>query len=233
MNILFVVEKPSIAKNIEDVLNENSSIFKDNYFFDFVCPVRHLQDECVRIRKVDDKYYHFGKELNANCLKLNSLEIPENTYLEMNGNSIAYKNSACISNMDLIVCACDSDFEGWLAFSKYMEVNNLNIETIKILKYLSLTHYDLLNSLLNLTDFKDTFNKMKNELENNEFFINMKRRRIFSILRSETNLSEESFSKYFNIPLEKVKEWSKKNNCPEYIYDLIEYKMEKEKLFIK
>lgn len=233
MNILFVCEKPSMKKYLENVIQNNSHLFKDKYYFDYVKPVRHLQDDCCIIRKANNKYYHFGSELNADCLNLNCLEIPKDTYLEMNGCTFCYQNSSCIPDMDLIVCACDPDYEGWLAFTKYLEVNRLKLETTKVLRCLSLTDTDILNSLLKLEEFKDIFYEMKDELEKNQFFINNKRRRVFLILRNESNLSEEDFSKYFNIPLETIKEWTKKNNCPDFIYDLIEYKMEKEKLFIK
>lgn len=47
-------------------------------------------------------------------------------------------------------------------------------------------------------------------------------------------MSKEEISNYFNIPLETIKNWEKnKENFPQYMYDLMYYKLYNEKVFIK
>lgn len=48
-------------------------------------------------------------------------------------------------------------------------------------------------------------------------------------LREQYNLSRSDFCKFFNIPYRTVQDWEMGNRkMPEYLFDLIEYKLSKE-----
>lgn len=50
-------------------------------------------------------------------------------------------------------------------------------------------------------------------------------------LRSASGMTQQAFGDYFGIPLRTIQNWeSKINKCPEYLLDLIEYKLKKENL---
>lgn len=50
-------------------------------------------------------------------------------------------------------------------------------------------------------------------------------------LRVDANMTRAEFSKYFHIPYRTVENWEKNTNkCPEYLFDLIEYKLDAEEL---
>jgi DNA-binding transcriptional regulator YiaG len=49
-------------------------------------------------------------------------------------------------------------------------------------------------------------------------------------LREKYNLSRKEFTDFFNIPYRTVQDWELGNRkCPDYLYALMEYKLEKEK----
>ena len=55
-------------------------------------------------------------------------------------------------------------------------------------------------------------------------------------LLAATGMIQQEFAEYFKIPKRTVESWvsnSEKNSreCPEYLVDLIEYKLRKEKIF--
>lgn len=53
--------------------------------------------------------------------------------------------------------------------------------------------------------------------------------RMIKYLRSKTGMKREDFANYLNIPLGTVRDWEQgKRKMPEYVYDLIEYKVRKE-----
>ena len=50
-------------------------------------------------------------------------------------------------------------------------------------------------------------------------------------LREYSEMTQKEFSKYLNIPYRSIQNWEEsKRKCPEYIIELIEYKLKKEKL---
>lgn len=50
-------------------------------------------------------------------------------------------------------------------------------------------------------------------------------------LRTQTGMSQSQFSKYFNIPSSTLKKWEQEQRkCPEYLLELIEYKLRTENL---
>ena len=59
----------------------------------------------------------------------------------------------------------------------------------------------------------------------------IERRNIMTIkeLREQYNLSRQQFCEYFQIPYRTVQDWELGNRkCPEYLLELIEYKLQKE-----
>ena len=50
-------------------------------------------------------------------------------------------------------------------------------------------------------------------------------------LRTASGMTQQQFSEYFNIPKRTIENWEGgKNKCPEYLLELIRYKLEKENL---
>lgn len=53
----------------------------------------------------------------------------------------------------------------------------------------------------------------------------------FKGLLDESNMSMKQFSEYFGIPYRTVQDWKRGvSKCPEYLLELIQYKLEKEEL---
>lgn len=49
-------------------------------------------------------------------------------------------------------------------------------------------------------------------------------------IRTESGMNQGQFAKYFNIPLRTLQHWEAgTRSCPEYLLELIKYKIEKEK----
>ena len=126
MNILFVAEKPSIATKFKEIISSYPNDFKDNYFFDYVRFVSHFDDDFVRMRKKNNTYYLNAKKVNFKPLTLKSVDIPMDTYLENMDCNFCYSPDIDVSKMDKIICICDCDTQGFLAFAKYMEVKNIS-----------------------------------------------------------------------------------------------------------
>lgn len=50
-------------------------------------------------------------------------------------------------------------------------------------------------------------------------------------LRLEAGMTQREFAEYFNIPVRSIENWEgKKRECPEYVLELIKYKLEKENM---
>jgi DNA-binding transcriptional regulator YiaG len=50
-------------------------------------------------------------------------------------------------------------------------------------------------------------------------------------LRTQTGMSQSQFADYFNIPSSTLKKWEQgQRQCPEYLLELIEYKLKNENL---
>lgn len=55
--------------------------------------------------------------------------------------------------------------------------------------------------------------------------------RMIKYLRLSTGMKREDFANYFHIPIGTVRDWEQgKRKMPEYVYELIEYKVVKEML---
>ena len=51
-------------------------------------------------------------------------------------------------------------------------------------------------------------------------------------LRVSTDMTQTEFGEYLNIPMRTIQNWEGgQRNCPEYVIELIGYKLEKERLW--
>lgn len=52
----------------------------------------------------------------------------------------------------------------------------------------------------------------------------------FKELRAASGMTQKTFSEYFGIPLRTIENWERgANKCPQYLLDLMEYKLNNEK----
>lgn len=233
-NILLIAEKPTIGKLFLDIIEKYKKDFPDNYYIDYVKPVFHFDDHFLLFRKKNNTYYQCGHKSDFKSLKLNSLDIPNDTFLEVN-SSFSSKNFSNLPKIDKIISICDNDDCGKLAFTKYLEEHNLNNCNVEMILLYSLTENDILNALKNshLT-FKNVFDELKTKLITSNFSSQYCREKNIIYLRMETGMSRTDFAKYFNIPYRTLENWERKDNkCPTYLYDLIEYKIINEGLCFK
>jgi DNA-binding transcriptional regulator YiaG len=50
-------------------------------------------------------------------------------------------------------------------------------------------------------------------------------------MRKATHLTQTEFGNYFNIPMRTIQDWeAEKHKCPEYVLELIEYKLVNENM---
>ena len=50
-------------------------------------------------------------------------------------------------------------------------------------------------------------------------------------LRNKSGMTQKAFSEYFGIPKRTIENWEGNvNKCPEYLLELMKYKLEKEKI---
>lgn len=235
--ILLVAEKTSIVDIIKKVLEENQNDFKDQYYFDFVKPVFHLNDSSLLFHKYQDNIYNaFGElETSLSEFKLTHLNIPNNTFLEAIKNENSFQNSKMTSNVDQIISICDWDNRGKLVFAKYLEENHIDFKDAECLKLIDLESDSLIKTLKSKPlNFQDVFDNLKIKLEKNNFESEIPKPKDLQYLRFEARMSKEEISNYFDIPLETIKNWEKnKENFPQYMYDLMYYKLYNEKVFIK
>lgn len=231
MNILLVLEKPSYGKIIREVLENNKDIFTDTYYIDYIRCILHLNDDFVKIRKRNGEYYQGRRIVDLAPLKLDMINIPEDTYLESTGSKFSYDETIDHSIMDKIISICDPDVCGKLAFAKYKEHYNLK-ETF-VLNVNDLSSESLKESLQfkNIVTFEEDFKKVKDFLFNKNFASEYPRKYDILTLREKTNMTRREFSNYFGIPYRTIENWEfDENLCPKYLYDLIEYKLKNEKL---
>ena len=231
MNILIVIEKPSIEKIMKKVIEENKDIFVDNYYFDCVRIVTHLNDEYIRIRKRNGEYFCGRTKVNFVPLKLKEIDIPIDTYLENQETNFSYQKDIDHSILDVVVSACDNDICGKLAFAKYVET--YNIKNPLVFNINDLSEKSLVNSLQlqNAISFEKDFERVKEFLIKENFRSEYPRKNDILALRKETNMSRREFSKYFGIPYRTLENWEyDETYCPIYLYELIKYKLESEKI---
>lgn len=137
MNILYICEKTSISKLIRESLHKIGT--KDSAYFDYVRCVFNINDSTLFFRKHNDAYYRMGKKENWNWLKLKSIEIPIDSYLQNCDSRIVYINYNTLPKIDKVICMCDPDFGGTLAFVEYLEKFNIPFEKAYIYTFQYLT----------------------------------------------------------------------------------------------
>ena len=234
MKILFVLEKPSVKRRIKEVLEKYNNEFKDEYFFDYINPVFHMNDKVLLFRKYNDKIYQMGKKSDFIPLNLTHLEIPNNTFIELKNIdfSYSYKKDDFI-HFDKILSICDPDDYGILEFAKYLEVNNIPYENAKCFYLNDFDDETIANTLKSSPmEFNDIFKSLCEKLKKTNFACQYPKQKYPLNLRMESGLNRKEFSNYLNIPYRTIENWEKnKAKCPEYLYDLIEYKLEKEGMF--
>lgn len=237
--ILFVVEKPYVKKTVKEVLEKYKNIFKDEYYFDCINPIFHLNDGLILFRKYENGIYSHGEKSNLEPLTLNHLEIPNDTFVEANKTEYSYLyKKENMKDFDEIISICDPDDCGILGYAKYLEVNHVDFDKAKSLYMNDFTETTIFNTFNTLTSellpFNEVFEKLCGKLEQNKFQCQYPRTKDILSLMHECNMDEQEFSNYFNIPDETMKNWIyKKVEFPEYLYDLMNYKLEKENKFRK
>lgn len=234
MKILLVVEKPSVKRVIKDILDNHKDEFKDEYYFDCINPIFHLNDRFLLFRKYDNEIYSRGEKYDFKPLTLNHLEIPNDTFIEANQikYSHIYKKEE-MKNFDKIISICDPDDYGTLEFAKYLEVNNLDFNKVASFYLKDFTETSILKTLKSKPlGFDNVFQELCNKLKQNNFQCQYPRTKNILQLRMESGMNRKEFSNYFNIPYRTIENWEhNKAKCPEYLYDLIEYKLDKDGIF--
>lgn len=175
-----------------------------------------------------------GKNSDFNPFTLNSLKIPNNTFIQVKNTNFSYfyKEDDFI-HFDKIISICDPDDYGILEFSKYLEVNKIPYENAK---YFHLNDFDdetIAKTLKSSPmEFKDNFKSLCEKLEKTNFACQYPRQKYPLNLRMESGMNRKEFSNYFNILYRTIENWEhNKAKCPEYLYDLIEYKLDKDGIF--
>lgn len=231
MNILFVVEKPSIKKILQNFIENNKDLFCDNYYFDCIKMVTHLNDNIIRMRKRDGNYYMGHKQVDFIPLKLNDIDIPIDTFLENNECNFGYSKNIKHSDMDLIIGVCDPDVYGKLAFKKYVE--HYNISDALFINLFVLSDDYLKENLVieKAISFNREFENIKKHLIDNNYECDYPRTQDVLKLRQKTNMNRKEFAKYFKIPYRTLENWEfDEALCPPYLYELMEYKLKNEKI---
>ena len=176
MKKLLVVEKPSIEKWIKNALahyvNDGVHYSPDEYCFDYAKHVSQMEGPEGTYKKDESgKYvghYHDGTLSDyRDKLELKSVDIPDNdkekTLLTCE-TMFAYKNDAELEYVDEVICACDPDICGTLAFAKYLEDHNLDFSKAKYVKICDLTEKSIIDAIFNEISFQEVFDRMKKEV---------------------------------------------------------------------
>lgn len=176
MRKLLVIEKPSIEKYIKNALanyvNDGTYYVPDEYYFDYVKHVSPMKSPEGTYEKDESgryvgHYYDGTLSDYRDKLELKSVNIPDNdkdkTFLTCKSMH-AYKNDAELEHVDEIICACDPDICGTLAFAKYLEDHNLDFSKAKYVKIRYLTEKSIIDAIFNEISFQEVFDRMKKEV---------------------------------------------------------------------
>ena len=117
--ILLICEKTYHIELLKSILNANSMIFTDEYYFDICNTIRHLEDNLI-----SEEFLNNMKPLELRCLT-----IPQNTFFEVVVQN-KYQDLHCF---DKIISLCDYDNCGKLAFAKYLENHHVLFKNAEIL----------------------------------------------------------------------------------------------------
>ena len=172
MKKLLVVEKPSIEKWIKNALahyvNDGVHYSPDEYCFDYVKHVSPMEGpEGAYTKDESGRYvgHYYDGTLSGyrDKLELKSIDIPDNdkekTFLTCESMH-AYKNDAELEHVDEVICACEPDICGTLAFAKYLEDHNLDFSKAKYIRLLDYTEKYIIDNLFNEISFQEVFDGM-------------------------------------------------------------------------
>lgn len=176
MRKLLVIEKPSVEKCIKNALanyvNDGTHYVPDEYYFDYVKHVSPMESSEGTYEKDESgryvgHYYDGTLSDYRDKLELKSVNIPDNDknktfliYEPMPAYNHAYKNDAELEHVDEVVCVCDPDICGTLAFAKYLEDHNLDFSKAKYIRILSFEEEDIIDNIFNETSFQEVFDGM-------------------------------------------------------------------------
>jgi len=185
-------------------------------------------------------------------LKLKSIDVPDNTYIV----DTDYKSTLQrrLFDDDIIVCLdnffvqhnyldddddntfkiSQSAYERILSILKYLDDNGGNTSQV----YVADSDFtdasfsgDIKDCIMPLDYILPTV--LKNLKNHNFEAIEPKTKKI-ATLRVNANMTRTEFAKYLNIPYRTIENWEKDTNkCPDYLFDLIEYKLDAEELFYR
>ena len=228
MRTLIICEKRDNMEKIENVIYKYFYQEGENEFdFDYVHTVLHLNDECIHLRKRGDKIYQGHSEvLDLIPLELNDVEVPKDTFFISN---CPHPKANLKKTYDLIIDACDPDDNGVLAFKKYMETHNIKGNEIKFAHIVSLLENDILDALNALSNFDKVFNDTIKRLKDSNFASAYPRKQDVLFLREKAGMTRKEFCDFFDIPYRTMENWEfDEARCPIYLYELMKYKLEKE-----
>lgn len=176
MRKLLVIEKPSVEKCIRNALanyeNDGTHHVPDEYCFDYVKHVSKMEGPEGTYKKDESgtyvgHYYDGALSGYREKLELKSIDIPDNdkekTFLTCTP-MFAYKNDAELEHVDEIVCVCDPDICGTLAFAKYLEDHNMDFSKAKCVRLFDLTEKSIIDAIFNEISFQEVFDGMTKEV---------------------------------------------------------------------
>lgn len=236
--ILFVYESTCVKESIQNIVKQHPDQFQDEYYFSPCKKVFHLNDNCVQLRKFNDKIYSMGYENNSlNPLVLKNINIPNDMFL-ISKKKCPHTDLDLLfvpQDMDEIISICRDNNCGVLSFAKYLEENNIDFTNGKCLCLSNFDENSLLEKLKEVpSNFQNVFNSVKKHLIENNFSSQFPRNKELLYLRVESRMTREEFSNYFHIPVEDIVYFEKNPSAfKEYLYDLMDYKLSKEGMFIR
>lgn len=209
--------------------------------------VEHMNEANSHFRRRPDGIYLGGEKTNyadiVQCVF--GLNIPMNTFIAETIGEITQEDIADIVTSDRIVLVNEMYDEqkiqkvlaGFYYLSKFVSESFSEDDMLDKL-YISRTirevceHYGSDEEFETVIPLRPIWESMKNDLEQRNFeALEPKTRNIFN-LRMESGLTRKDFAKYLSIPYRTVENWEKGvNKCPDYVYDLIEFRMESDDVF--
>jgi len=238
----------SCFPKVKQIVDNHPEIYKKEALYDTYPSIHHVND--AHIRYHNNKWYLQGRGMSSKYspLKLKSIDVPDDTYIVSDHKSTLQRK---ISDDDTIVCL-DNFF---------VQTNYLNDDTFKIsplayehvlsiLKYLDDNGGNTSRVYIADSNFKtDSFSgdikdcvipldsilqTVLENLKNHNFETIEPKSKKIATLRINANMTRTEFAKYLNIPYRTIENWEKDiNKCPDYLFDLIEYKLDSEELFYR
>lgn len=219
---LFVVEKKFKLKFFKEIFEKYDELYKFDYNIVTASPIIHPQDKYIRI---DDTIIS-----EFESLQLKGIDIPDGTYLVKNEVLAPIK----ILEYDKVISLCDDDIYGKLIFVNYLQKQDIPLNKAY---FYSINDYRLSSLKVVFTEMPEAFSvdAVYKELIDNNFECPYADNSDMAVkigqLRGTTGFSRKEFGDYFGIPYRTIENWEKgTNKCPEYVYQLMQYKLQHEKI---